>query len=172
MQTGNTNIIRLCYRKIISNTNQNNWDKLVWESTYAELQMQRQLYDQQNTNPRFADLLFHHPRAENLHYLVSTSVVGYIKQLNNIIPDIQDNLGRSVLNFNQYKFEIINSNSLQKNEHSVAINFFSNPLILQQTMGNHFIVSTPLAVNDDEGFTPTFTFQWQLFLSIAYLKTV
>lgn len=164
--------IKLCYRKIIMNTSQDDWAKLVWESTYTELQLQKQLYDQQDKYNRFADLLHHHPAAEKLHYLVSTAVTGYIKQLNGIVPDITDVLGKRVVPFTQYRFEIINSNSIHKNEHSVAINFYSEPLQLQQVIGECLVVSPVDNVTDEYGYQAVSTIRLQPFLSIAYLKPV
>lgn len=164
--------IKLCYRKIITNTSQDDWAKLVWESTYSELQLQKQLYDQQDKYNRFAELLHHYPAAEKLHYLVSTAVTGYVKQLNGIVPDITDGLGKRVLPFTQYRFEIINSSSINKNEHSVAINFYSQPLQLHQVIGDHLVVSTADNVTDELGYLSVFTIRLQPFLSIAYLKPV
>lgn len=164
--------IRFCYRKIITNTSQDDWAKLVWESTYAELQLQQQLYDQQGQYKRFADLLHHHPVAEKLHYLVSTAVTGYVKQLNGIVPDITDVLGKRVIPFSQYRFEIINSSSINKNEHSVAISFYSEPLQLQQVIGDHLVVSPVDGASDEYGYLAVSTIRLQPFLSIAYLKPV
>lgn len=171
MKTGNTTVIRLCYRMIIHATSESAWDKMVWNSTYAELQMQRQLYDPQGLHNRFADLLLHYPAAEKLHYLVSAAVTGYIQQLHNIIPGIQDMLGQRVLRFTQYRFEIINSNSRDKNEHSIGIHFYSDPLQLQESIGNHLVLALPDDKADEQGLVPVFTIALQPFLSIAYIKT-
>lgn len=163
-------VIRLCYRKIINNASQHDWDKLVWESTYTEWQLQKQLYDQPGKYDRFSDLLHQHPAAEKLHYLVSTAATGYVKQLNGIMPDITDTLGKRMIPFTQYRFEIINSSSINKNEHSVAISFYSEPLQLHQAIGDHLVISPDGILPGEQGFIPVFTVKLQSFLSIAYLK--
>ncbi len=90
-------IIRLCYRKIIDASSQKMWDKYVFESSYTEFLMQSQLYNQEKKYNSFAELLINVPDAEKLHFLVSAAIGGYMQQLNGIVPDIIDNLGKHFL---------------------------------------------------------------------------
>jgi hypothetical protein len=134
-------IIRFCYRKIIDAAAQKTWDKYVFESSYAELLMQFQLYNPGKKYMLFSDLLWHVPAAEKLHFIVSASVTGYIQQLNGQLPDITNNLGNSFLRFKGYRFEIIDSDIRDRAKHVVAVNFFSEPLLWQQVIGNYLLVS-------------------------------
>jgi hypothetical protein len=133
-------IIRLVYRKVIDAATTGAWEKMVWEDTYTEFLMQAQLYNQDKTKNNFSELL-QVPGADKLHFLVSAAAVGYITQLNGLLPDIQNNTGRHFLHFSNFRFEIINSSVNNKTMHQVAINFFSEPLIWQDTIGDLLLVS-------------------------------
>ncbi|MEJ7680773.1 MAG: hypothetical protein WKG06_23560 [Segetibacter sp.] len=110
------------------------------------------------------------PGADKLHFLVSASVVGYVKQLNNIVPDILNNLGKHFLPFKNFRFEIINSDIKNKMAHQAAINFYSEPLLWHDTIGNNLLVSVKNNEPDKEEFL-TEMFQLQPMLSIYTLKT-
>jgi hypothetical protein len=162
-------IIRLCYRKIIDASSQKMWDKYVFESSYAEFLMQSQLYNQEKKHNSFAELLIAVPDAEKLHFLVSAAIGGYMQQLNGIVPDILDNLGKHFLQFNNYRFEIINSDIKNKAAHQIAINFFSEPLVWHDTIDNYLLISTLGAEKNDDGVLTNLV-QLQPFLSIYSIK--
>jgi hypothetical protein len=163
-------IIRFCYRKVIDHASQKAWDKYVFESSYQEYLMQVQFYDREKKYPAFADLLQKLPAAGKLHFLVSASVTGYVQQLNGAIPDILNNLGRHFLKFTDYKFEIINSDMKNKTAHRIGIQFFSEPMIWHDTVGDQMLVS----VLDNENYKDgalTDLVRLQPFLSIYSLTT-
>ena len=162
-------IIRFCYRKIIDSGSEKHWDKYVFENSYAEFQMQSQLYNKEKKYTKFAELLLNVPASEKLHYLVSASITGYLQQLNGIIPDILDNLGRHFLAFKQYRFEIINSDIKNKSAHKIAINFFSEPFQWHETIGNYLLVSSLKKENTEDG-PQTHLLQIQPQLSIHSLQ--
>jgi hypothetical protein len=162
-------IIRLCYRKVINTSSQKTWDKLVFESTYKELLMQSQFYNQEKKYNTFSEIIKNVPAAEKLHFLVSASIFGYLQQLGGKIPDILNTLGKHFLEFKNYRFEIINSDIKNKNNHRVAINFFSEPLIWHDTIDNYLLLSPVRGEKNDDGIL-TDMMQWQPFLSIYSLK--
>ena len=163
-------VITLCYRKIIDSSNVNFWDKYVHEDSFAEFKMQAQFFNQEQKYNTFAELLMNNESAEKLHFLVSAAITGYISQLNGIIPDVLDNLGRRFLTFEHFKFEIINSDINDRTKHKVAINFFSKPLLWHYTIDNLLLVSQFKAATTDEIFTNLF--QIQPFVSIHSIKMV
>jgi hypothetical protein len=163
-------VITLCYRKVIDTTNTNAWDKFVHEDSYAEFKMQAQFYNQEQQFTTFAEMLLYVPEAEKLHFLVSAAITGYLRQLNGIIPDILDNLGRRFLTFENFKFEVINSDINDIEKHKVAINFFSKPLIWHHTIDNQLLVSQFRESNEVEVFTNLF--QIQPFVSIHAIKNI
>lgn len=161
-------IITFCYRKLIDLNSSGIWEKLVYDDTYIEFLMQVQNYDQEKKYSTFAQLIHHVEDAGKLNYLVSSACIGYLRQLNEKIPDILNILGRQFLVFKSFHFEIINSDIQHKSAHQVAINFYSEPLLWHDTVGNYLLVSDPT----DENTHLTHMLQLVPFLSIHSLKNV
>lgn len=162
-------IIRLCYRKILDAAAVQPWDKYVFESSYTEFLLQSQLYNQEKRYSSFSELLLHVPKADNLHFLVSAAITGYVQQLATRLPDIQDNLGRQCLTFSDYRFEIINSDIKNKANHQVAINFYSEALLWHHSTNQHLLVSP---VNSEQTADGALTYLLPIvpMLSIYSLK--
>lgn len=163
-----TRIINLCYRKIIDANAAGIWEQLVFNDTYTEFLMQAQYYNQENKYSSFAQLVQKVPDAGRLHFLVSAACVEYLQQLNERIPDIYNILGNKFLNFKSFHFEIINSDISQRSAHQVAINFYSEPLIWHDSIGNYLLIS------QKDSAQPELTDLVQLvpFLSINSLKII
>jgi len=150
-------IIQLQYRKIIDSNSAQPWEKLVFDDSYTEYLMQVQFYNAEKKYNTFSQLIRHVPGSDKLHFLVSASVIGYVKQLNGIVPDILNNVGKHLLPFKNFRFEIINSDIKNKAAHQVAVNFFSDPLIWHDTINNHLLVSIQNKnLNKDEVLTEMF----------------
>jgi hypothetical protein len=160
--------IRLCYRKVIDAQSAKPWEKLVFEDSYAEFLMQSQLYNHEKKYSTFSDIITHVPAAERLHFLVSAAVIGYLQQLQGRVPDLVNNLGRLFLPFNNYRFEIINSDLKDKTKHQVAINFFTDHLVWHDTINNQLLVSIP--GNTENGQILTELFALPPFVSIYSIK--
>ncbi|WP_115375620.1 hypothetical protein [Adhaeribacter pallidiroseus] len=161
-------IITLCYRKIIQSTAVKPWEKLVFEDSYAEFKMQAQLYNPEKKYRSFAELMQHAPGAEQLHFLVSAAIIGYVQQLNQIVPDILNTLGKHFLQFDHFQFEIINSDIQDKSKHQVAINFYSEPLVWHDTVHQYLLVSDKRAIGQ---ITLTHLLALQPYLTIYSLQT-
>ena len=140
----------------------------MFDDTYTEFLMQSQLYNTEKKFTSFSEIIQHAPNAEKLHFLVSTTVVNYLKQLNGKIPDILNSLGKLFLHFENYRFEIINSDIKDKTKHQVAVNFYSGELVWHETIGDQLVVS--LQKPDEKGETLTEQFHMQPFLSIYSIK--
>ena len=134
-------LIRLNYCKIIDSSSRQPWDKVVFEETYQEFFMQAQLYNPESKYQTFQELLDNVPNADRLHYLTSRVAMGYLKQLNQIIPDIVNSFGRPYLPFTQFKFEILASHVQQKEAHKIAIFFYSDPLTWIETIGSQMLIA-------------------------------
>lgn len=134
-------LIQLCYLKIIDADSQKVWDKYVFEDTYMEFFMQAQTYNQEGKYKTFQEISENVPTAKNLTYLVSTAAFNYIKQLNNIVPDIANVYGKLCLPFNRFKFEIIDSDVKDKASHKVAIYFYSDPLTWIDTLDGKLLIA-------------------------------
>ncbi|MVN23055.1 hypothetical protein [Mucilaginibacter arboris] len=167
-------IITLQYRKIIDVNAIKQWDKLVFEDSFVEFKMQAQNFNRGTPFSSYAELIRNIPHAERLTGLVTPSITGYVQQLDSIVPDILNNIGRRFLKFNQFKFELINSDMNDKSKHQVGINFYSN-LIWHETVGNYLLVSNyhhgpdaQLKPQDNELLTHLF--QLQPYLNICAIK--
>jgi hypothetical protein len=161
-------IIRFCYRKIIDSTATKAWERLLFEDSFAEFKMQAQRFNTTNTPSSFAALLQHNAAAEQLHFLTSGAVTGYLKQLNGKLPDVVNTLGKQFLYFNNFRFEIINSHTLDISKHRVAVNFYTTPVIWKDTVGNTMILAVNNTVENDELLTDTF--MMPPFVSIYSVK--
>lgn len=164
--------IRLLYRKIIDAGARQPWEKYVFNDSYAEFLLQVQTYNQEKKYTSFGDLVAGVPNAEKLHFLVSASIVGHLRQLNGKMPDIVNSTDKLFLPFKGFRFEIINSDIRDKSKHQVAINFMSEPVIWHDTIGDRLLVSINGDKETEEGIL-TDMFSMQPFLSIYSLqKTV
>lgn len=134
-------IITLCYRKIIAMNATGTWEQLVFNDTYAEFLLQAQYFNPDKKYSSFAQLTRHIPQTAKLHFLVSSACIGYLQQLNEKVPDIYNIIGKQFLIFKSFHFEIINSDINEKAVHQVAINFYSEPLLWHDTIGNYLLVS-------------------------------
>lgn len=158
-------IITICYRKIIDAHCGKEWERMVFEDTYREFKMQAQFFNQQKKYETFAQLIEHVSGAEKLPFLVSAAAFNYLKQLNNKMPDVVNNIGKTFLSFNQFNFEIIHSHVQNKLLHSIAINFYSDPLQWQATIGEYLLLSD---AGTDE--TQTHLYRIQPFVNINTCK--
>lgn len=163
----NHRIITLSYRKVIDADSQHPWEKMVFEDSYQEFRMQFQNFNLQKKYASFAELMMENPGAEAMHFLVSASITGYIRQLNGSVPDILNNSGKRFLKFHNFRFEIINSSMTDQSKHSVAISFYSQPLIWHDTIGNYLLVSDAEQEGEER---LTQLFRLTNFLSIHTLK--
>jgi hypothetical protein len=134
-------LIRLCYSKIIDASASGTWEKYVFDDTYREFFMQAQYYNQQQKFSTFREILESDPKADRLHSLVSTAAIGYLRQLNERIPDITNASGKVVIPFRNFRFEIMQSHMKDKYQHKVAIHFYSEILTWIDTMQNMFLVA-------------------------------
>ncbi len=134
-------IIRLCYRKIIDHSVTEAWDRAVFDATHMEFYMQAQRLDPTGKYTTFKELYDNIPDAQHLHYLASSAAMGYIKLLNDIIPDIKNQLGELCLPFHDFKLEILQSHLEHKSFHKISISFFSDPLSWINTVGERILIS-------------------------------
>ncbi|MBA4053265.1 MAG: hypothetical protein C0490_00995 [Marivirga sp.] len=133
-------IIQLCGRKIIDAKSASVWDKYVFDDTYREFCLQAQQFDQQKKYTTFQEILKNEPKADQMHYLVSTAAIGYIRQLNGKMPDVVSVFSKPCVPFKNFRFEIVQSHIEDKALHKVVIYFYGEPLIWIDTInGNQLL---------------------------------
>ena len=161
-------IIQFCYRKIIDANSTKLWDKYVFDDTHQEFFMQAQYYNQAGILKTYREIIEQNPQAEKLQFLVSTAAVGYIQQLNGIVPEIVNAFGKLCLPFENFKFEIIQSHITDKQQHKIAIYFYSKPLLWIDTLDNQLLISS---ATEDLGELETDLIPLQPMLNIISLKS-
>lgn len=163
-------LIQLAFRQIIHTESTAQWERHVFEDSYYELLMQFQLFDQEKKYTTFTSLLANRPEAEKMHFLVSAAVTGHIAPLGKI-PRLENTLGQTFLPFNQYRFEIIESDISHKKSHRVAVIFYSNSLVLHEVISDHLLIS-PASDDNNTGkkIAPTELVKLQTGLSIYSIQ--
>jgi hypothetical protein len=136
-------LISFQYRKVFDKNVVSNWDKAIRDDTFMEYKMKSQFYDEKVEFPMFRDLLIAKPEAVKLHYLVSLSAIGHIQFLRNLFPEVVDTLGSRCIPFQNYTFEILNSDFYNIDKHVVQLDFFSEPLCLIEVIGETFWLAKP-----------------------------
>ncbi len=134
-------LISLCYRKVIDASSQKAWDKFVFDDTHLEFYMKAQYFDQEGKYKTLQELIANVPNATQIHGMVSTAAMGYLRQLNDIVPDVTNTYGKLCLSFKRFKFEIVHSHIQNKAEHKIAIYFYSDPLTWIDTVGNQLLIA-------------------------------
>lgn len=163
-------VIQLAYRKIISSENTSLWEQYIFDDTYREFLMQAQFYNPGEKYQTFSQLSAAVPGAEKLHFLVSTAATGYISQLNNIIPDVRNTLGKKSLPFHLYRFEIIDSDIRNKKNHRIAIIFYSEPVQWLDTINDRLLISLNTRQNENDTLLQTELIKLESFISIHSLQ--
>ncbi|UEG52115.1 hypothetical protein LLH06_14205 [Mucilaginibacter daejeonensis] len=136
-------IITLCYRKLIDVSSTAPWDRMVFEDSYMEFKIQAQNYTLGTSYTYYADIIRHIPQASQLVARVTPSVTGYIQQLDQVIPDLVNNIGKRFLTFSNFEFEIINSSLVRREDHRIAISFYSGELLWLDTIGDMLLLAKP-----------------------------
>jgi hypothetical protein len=134
-------VIRLSYRNVIDATAQRVWDRMVFDDTWQEFYMQVQSFNPGNAYQYFWEILANVPNADHLHYLTSRAAMGYLRQLNDRIPDVTNTQGLISLPFNQFKFEVLSAQVEQKDTFRIAIFFYSEPLTWVDTVGDQLLIA-------------------------------
>ncbi|WDF54192.1 hypothetical protein [Mucilaginibacter sp. KACC 22063] len=161
-------VIELCYRKVITVSSAGEWERLVFESSYTEFRMQAQNFAAGTAYTSYGQLLKNVEQASQLPARILPAVNGYIKQLGNVVPDILNNVGRRFLRFDNYEFELINSDIKDKARHQVAVNFYARPLWWHATIGNLLLVAE---VVDDVPIANTNLFSLPAYVNIQTIKS-
>lgn len=136
-------MVRFCYRKILDRTAAPGWDQDLWNDTYAELRMQAQVYNQDKKYRYLSELKKERPVAKSLDHLVSMAAIPYLKKLETVLPDIVNTSNEPFLKFQQFRFEVIESDLATIASHSIAISFYSERMIWIDTIGDILLLAEP-----------------------------
>ena len=133
-------VIQLACRKLIDIESRAHWERSVFEDSYNEFLMQFQLFNPEKKYTTFSGLANEVSNVEKLHFRVSAAIAGHIAQFT-MVPSVQNTLGSTFLPFHLYRFEIVESSISNRKEHKIAVTFYSEPVILHETIGEHLLIS-------------------------------
>lgn len=134
--------IKLSYRQMIDRNSNSPFEKQVFEDSYCELLMQAQRYNKDNQFKSFQDMIANDPKARSLHYKVGFAIGLYVKELDQWIPGLTDNLGALRIPFNDYQFSIVESDLTDKKKHIVSITYTSPAMLLLGSAGHSLIIGS------------------------------
>jgi hypothetical protein len=134
-------IIKFGFQKIIDENSVSPWDKYVFDDTWMEYKIQAANYNQQSKASLFTDIIKQNAAAQKLHYSVSVAAVGYIRQLQGVIPGLLNAQGKIIVPFKNFKFNIIESDITNSKLHRIEIIFISEPIILIDFFNNHYLIA-------------------------------
>lgn len=134
-------LVRFAYAKTIAADSQGAWEKAVFLNTHREFFMQAQQFDLAGDHQTFSEILSANPKAEAIHYLVSTSVAGYLKELGGLIPDVYSEGRKLCLRFKKYRFEVLQSHKLNTAMHRVMITFYSEGFLCLGVIGDRMVLT-------------------------------
>ena len=155
--------IKLVYRQVIDEASESGFEKAIFQASYQEFLLKSQTYNMDGKFKTFTKLKVNDGRANSLHYKLGFSVVHFIAQLNNKIPQIKDNMGNKLL-FETARFELIESHTEDISLHKVAINYETGFFTLIELMGEYMLLG-PGNLPED-GHFETFVLRMQPDLSI------
>jgi hypothetical protein len=155
-------IIKLTYRQLIDPSSEDQFEKKVLHYSYEEFLLKSQVYNPEGKFKSFTEMKANDGRANSLHYKSGFAVDGFISALKNTIPKLKDNLGKA-LSFENYSFELVESDISDRTKHSVAIHYSTPRLILHKTIGEFMVLG-----KDDETTRETFTLQISKDLAVTF----
>ena len=155
--------IKLVYRQVIDEASESGFEKAIFQASYQEFLLKSQTYNMDGKFKTFTKLKVNDGRANSLHYKLGFSIVHFIAQLNNKIPQIKDNMGNKLL-FETARFELIESHTEDISLHKVAINYETGFFTLIELMGEYMLLG-PGNLPED-GHFETFVLRMQPDLSI------
>lgn len=157
--------IKITYRHIINNNAETLFEQQVHKASYEEFLLKSQAYNAEGKFNSFSEMKANDGRANSLHYKSGFAVAGFIELLKNQFPFFTDTGGKPVI-FDEYRFEVIESDISNKEKHMVALHFTTPILVLKQSFGNFLVLGN----EDETNSGDSFTIQLQQGVSITYLK--
>ena len=159
--------IRLAWYQVIDASATGSFEQLIFHDSYAEFQLKAQAYTRGHALTRFSSILAYDNRASSLHYKTGSGVQHHIKALNNQIPGLRDTAGRMNIPFETWEFNVLESDTADKQRHRVAITYITDSF----TLLNNFAEYLVLAAGPEEE-QMTFTVKLQPGLSIVHYEEV
>ena len=138
--------IKIAYRQTIDSKSTSGFERKVFTESFNEFCLQSQAYNEGGRLKTLKEQAENNPKANSLHYKVGFSVGRYISDLNQLIPDLQDSIGRPVP-FENHEFQLLSSDITSKDGHKIAIIYTSAWLDLLAVAGAYLILGMAATEN-------------------------
>jgi hypothetical protein len=160
--------IKIAYRQVIDIKSSNEFEKNVFNDSFAEFYLQAQDYNPNRQFQTLTEMIEHNPKAKSLHYKVGFSIGLYVQALSKIIPGLYDTIGKTVP-FDEFEFEILHSDVTNKSLHKISLTYLSPVLELFALNGGYIIAGVDAAKETStiNRLVPTLTIPLQQNLSIV-----
>lgn len=160
--------IKLAYRIVIGQNSEMIWDKYIFEDTYFEYKIQHQVFDdKENPVKNYWELLAENPNAAQIPFLLSSAVNNYVVQLNGEIKSLPDVLGNTFFPIENFKLDLISSNTVDPSKHKIGLTFYTPELLLIDIIDNRYLLSKD---TENESSFGTFMFAFHPEVSISHYK--
>jgi len=127
------------------------FERRIFHDTYKEFQKKSKTYNLNNSLHTFAQMHNANEKAKVLHQKLHYSVMDTITSLNNKMPILNDERGKSIL-FDWADFQIFASDLKNKAGHIVSITYTSSKMILHEMVGDMLILSYDFKGDFNETF--------------------
>ena len=134
-------LIKLAYRQVIDSLSGGEFERLIFNDTYMEFLMQAQAYTKGNSITQFRELRIHAPKSNSLHYKVGFAIGLYVRDLQNKIPGLTDTLEQTPIPFVSHRFEIIDSDTIKRELHRVAITYYTDSFTCFGEFGDRLLLA-------------------------------
>ena len=142
------------------------FERRTFHDTYKEFQKKSKTYNLNNSLHTFAQMQNANDKARLLHQKLHYSVMDTITSLNNKMPILSDERGKSIL-FDWADLQIFASDLKNKAGHVVSITYTSSKMVLHEIVGHMLILSYDFKGN----FNETFMVKMTNDLVVKYEKT-
>lgn len=158
--------IRLAFRIVIDHNSEMIWDRYIFEDTYFEYKIQHQVFDDQHDQVKnYWELLAKNQNADKIPFLLSSAVTNYITQLNGEIKSLPDVLGNTFFPFENFKLDLISSNTEDPSKHKIGLTFYTPQLVLIDIIDNKYLLSKDI---ESENTFETFMFAFHTQVAISH----
>jgi hypothetical protein len=132
--------LRLAYRQVIDSSSTEEIELAIFNDTHAEFLMQIQSWQ---TSPEQENWIDFQETIEDfeekMNFKVGMAIGGYVQKLFHEIPGLADASGRPVL-FDNYKFEIVDTNIKSRSAHKVALTYYTCIYTLLEIVGDNLLL--------------------------------
>lgn len=165
--------VTLAYKQIFDIHSKGSFELNIFNDSYQEFLIQVQSFDTKRQYKTWEELRTAIPKANvNVQYKTGFAIGRYVRELNNKIPGLKDNLDRWPVPFSTHEFEILASDIQDKSAHRVAIVYNTDPVTLINTVGDYFVCAEGNHVETVPGVViDTFMLRTQPNLSITSYQT-